>query len=304
MDRIGEGAVDPPSPDILLAFIPAAFNSPEEVDRTGTESSESISQSELDSVNFAECLLAASQSIEDEYRASQSQSIPSKASQEPSQPVHPMNPEEARIVNAHSAFLDKARQFDRRRGPGREGLEDATTKLLRLLQIRGQSVFKDVYTSVDIDYRRAYDILNVLLSTDLIKKKGFRMDSSQPYQIFDDKEPVGRFCEPVDFQSAQIEHDHLVDQIQRAEKASRMMNDPLLNIEACCEDIEEVGSLLKQVNEECGTRLGYAKEARFNPAQIHHPAMEFKDTRPRPAEPLRHDADERAAVEKLPVQPH
>eukprot|EP00013_Stygamoeba_regulata_P010823 CAMPEP_0177678110 /NCGR_PEP_ID=MMETSP0447-20121125/28823_1 /TAXON_ID=0 /ORGANISM="Stygamoeba regulata, Strain BSH-02190019" /LENGTH=179 /DNA_ID=CAMNT_0019187069 /DNA_START=105 /DNA_END=645 /DNA_ORIENTATION=- len=45
----------------------------------------------------------------------------------------------------------------------KEGLEDSTLRIVKLLQRRGRLVFKEIHRDLAIDYRRAYDILNVLL---------------------------------------------------------------------------------------------------------------------------------------------
>ncbi len=59
----------------------------------------------------------------------------------------------------------------------REGLEDSTRKIIELMMKNGEMTFKDIHDTLDLDYRRAYDILNVLLTTPLIHKKGKKRDT-------------------------------------------------------------------------------------------------------------------------------
>ncbi|KAG9390272.1 Transcription factor E2F-like [Carpediemonas membranifera] len=71
----------------------------------------------------------------------------------------------------------------------REGLEDSTRKILELLMQNGEMTFKDIHDTLDLDYRRAYDILNVLLTTPLVQKQGKKRDNKLPY-MFGDGKPV------------------------------------------------------------------------------------------------------------------
>jgi len=54
----------------------------------------------------------------------------------------------------------------------KEGLEDAADRMLSLLQEKGQMNFKQIHKELGLDYRRAYDILNVLTTTPLVSKRG------------------------------------------------------------------------------------------------------------------------------------
>ncbi|KAJ4462832.1 hypothetical protein PAPYR_23 [Paratrimastix pyriformis] len=81
-----------------------------------------------------------------------------------------------------------------RTGKGKEGLEDATMKIVHLLQQHGMMGFKEIHEALKIDYRRAYDILNVLLTTPLLDKKGKKRDSRAPY-VYQDGIPLSEPCE-------------------------------------------------------------------------------------------------------------
>ncbi|KAJ4454785.1 hypothetical protein PAPYR_10433 [Paratrimastix pyriformis] len=76
----------------------------------------------------------------------------------------------------------------------KDGLEECTKQILRFLQTRGRATFKEIHEALEIDYRRAYDILNVLMTTPLIRKEGKKRDPGQPY-IYVDGTPLR---EPVD----------------------------------------------------------------------------------------------------------
>ncbi|KAJ3429173.1 transcription factor e2f [Anaeramoeba flamelloides] len=67
----------------------------------------------------------------------------------------------------------------------KETLEQCTLRILSLLQKRGQVPFKDIFTELGIGYRRAYDILNVLLTTPLVSKKGKKRENKIPYVFLD-----------------------------------------------------------------------------------------------------------------------
>lgn len=82
---------------------------------------------------------------------------------------------------------------EHRHGTRKEGLEDSTARIIRLLQMRGKLPFKEIHSELTIDYRRAYDILNVLLTTPLVTKHGKKRENKLPY-VFQDgvalNEPV------------------------------------------------------------------------------------------------------------------
>ncbi|KAL0224016.1 hypothetical protein P9112_003406 [Eukaryota sp. TZLM1-RC] len=63
----------------------------------------------------------------------------------------------------------------------REGLEETTQRILRLAQVKGSVLFKDLHNILDIDYRRAYDILNILQTTPLIHKGSTKVDGQYPF---------------------------------------------------------------------------------------------------------------------------
>ncbi|KAL0222496.1 hypothetical protein RCL1_002350 [Eukaryota sp. TZLM3-RCL] len=72
--------------------------------------------------------------------------------------------------------------------PGkREGLEETTQRIIQLAQSKGSILFKDIHQILNIDYRRAYDILNVLQTTPIIVKTGKKRDNQQPYHWADGK---------------------------------------------------------------------------------------------------------------------
>ncbi|KAL0248114.1 hypothetical protein GEMRC1_003350 [Eukaryota sp. GEM-RC1] len=76
----------------------------------------------------------------------------------------------------------------------REGLEETTTRILRFAQTRGTVFFKDLNRDLDIDYRRAYDILNILQTTPLISKLDKKVDGQHPFIWCDGK----ALAEPID----------------------------------------------------------------------------------------------------------
>lgn len=78
----------------------------------------------------------------------------------------------------------------------KEGLEEATVKLLKLLQTRGPMLFQEIVDELALDYRRVYDILNVLCTTVLVVKRGKKRDHTR-YHFFDGKQ----LPEPVDIKS-------------------------------------------------------------------------------------------------------
>ncbi|KAJ3430654.1 transcription factor e2f6 [Anaeramoeba flamelloides] len=91
----------------------------------------------------------------------------------------------------------------------KESIEHCTIRILRLLQKRGKMVFKDIFTELGIGYRRAYDILNVLLTTPLVHKPGKKRESKMPY-IYLDGEPlpevvdVVNILEQIEYEESQI----------------------------------------------------------------------------------------------------
>ncbi|KAJ3437085.1 transcription factor e2f [Anaeramoeba flamelloides] len=103
----------------------------------------------------------------------------------------------------------------------KESIEHCTIRILRLLQKRGKMVFKDIFTELGIGYRRAYDILNVLLTTPLVHKPGKKRESKMPY-IYLDGEPlpevvdVVNILEQIEYEEKQI--DVLSNYVDRLEE--------------------------------------------------------------------------------------
>lgn len=83
----------------------------------------------------------------------------------------------------------------------REGLEESTSRILQFLQTRGKMPFKDIHKELTIDYRRAYDILNVLLTTPLVTRTGKKRENKLPY-VYSDGKPLS---EPVSIDRLAIE---------------------------------------------------------------------------------------------------
>ncbi|KAJ6249155.1 hypothetical protein M0813_01755 [Anaeramoeba flamelloides] len=84
-----------------------------------------------------------------------------------------------------------------------------TKKNTKIKKERGKMVFKDIFTELGIGYRRAYDILNVLLTTPLVHKPGKKRESKMPY-IYLDGEPlpevvdVVNILEQIEYEESQI----------------------------------------------------------------------------------------------------
>jgi len=76
----------------------------------------------------------------------------------------------------------------------KEGLEESAARIISLLQTKGKMIFKDIHETLSIDYRRAYDILNILLTTTLITKMGKKRENKLPF-VYQDGNPLP---EPVE----------------------------------------------------------------------------------------------------------
>jgi hypothetical protein len=63
----------------------------------------------------------------------------------------------------------------------KEGLEESSARIIKLLQSRGKMIFKEIHETLSIDYRRAYDILNILQTTSLITKTGKKRENKLPF---------------------------------------------------------------------------------------------------------------------------
>ncbi|KAJ3423448.1 transcription factor e2f [Anaeramoeba flamelloides] len=124
--------------------------------------------------------------------------------------------------------------------PKKETLEECTIRTLELLQLRGQMVFKDIFTELGIGYRRAYDILNVLLTTPLLTKKGKKRESNMPY-VYLDGEPlpenvdVRNVLEQIESEEQQIKV--LTKYIQRLEE--ELENDELSDLQQLLEEFNQ-----------------------------------------------------------------
>ncbi|KAJ3430968.1 transcription factor e2f [Anaeramoeba flamelloides] len=124
--------------------------------------------------------------------------------------------------------------------PKKETLEECTIRTLELLQLRGQMVFKDIFTELGIGYRRAYDILNVLLTTPLLTKKGKKRESNMPY-VYLDGEPlpenvdVRNVLEQIESEEQQI--NVLTKYIQRLEE--ELENDELSDLQQLLDEFNQ-----------------------------------------------------------------
>eukprot|EP00767_Chilomastix_cuspidata_P005407 gnl/Chilomastix_cuspidata/5626.p1 GENE.gnl/Chilomastix_cuspidata/5626~~gnl/Chilomastix_cuspidata/5626.p1 ORF type:complete len:107 (+),score=9.73 gnl/Chilomastix_cuspidata/5626:141-461(+) len=67
-----------------------------------------------------------------------------------------------------------------KRSRRREGLKVTTQRVMSLLQTNGPSNFQDIHGTMDIDYRRVYDVLNVLTSTKIVRKTHPRLAIGVP----------------------------------------------------------------------------------------------------------------------------
>jgi len=73
-------------------------------------------------------------------------------------------------------------------------------------------IFKEIHETLSIDYRRAYDILNILQTTSLITKTGKKRENKMPY-IYQDGVPIP---ESVDLRD-------MVDDIRKEEETNRIL---------------------------------------------------------------------------------
>jgi hypothetical protein len=61
---------------------------------------------------------------------------------------------------------------------------------------RGRMTFEDIRELAQLDYRRVYDIMNVLQTTPLISKEGRKRDADKPF-LFGDGTPLGTGLPPL-----------------------------------------------------------------------------------------------------------
>jgi predicted transcriptional regulator len=113
-------------------------------------------------------------------------------------------------VNNHNKpialFDDVPQEKSRKKAPKdtlkkKEGLEESSLRIISLLQTKGKMIFKDIHETLSIDYRRAYDILNILQTTGLITKTGKKRENKMPY-VYQDGAPLS---EPVDLRDLLFE---------------------------------------------------------------------------------------------------
>ena len=72
------------------------------------------------------------------------------------QSIYKYNPPQAIPSNAVPAKKPKRGSDPMKK---KEGLEESSVRIIGLLQTRGKMIFKDIHETLNIDYRRAYDIL-------------------------------------------------------------------------------------------------------------------------------------------------
>jgi len=94
----------------------------------------------------------------------------------------------------------------------KEGLEESSLKIISLLQKKGKMIFKDIHETLAIDYRRAYDILNILQTTALIVRTGKKRENKMPY-VYQDGSCLE---DPVDLRD-------LLDDLKQEEETNRIM---------------------------------------------------------------------------------
>mmetsp|Transcript_23236 Transcript_23236/g.39957 ORF Transcript_23236/g.39957 Transcript_23236/m.39957 type:complete len:200 (+) Transcript_23236:41-640(+) len=111
----------------------------------------------------------------------------------------------------------------------REGLEEATVRIIRLLQTKGRLLFKDLHEMLALDYRRAYDILNVLVTTPLVSKMGKKRENKLPY-MFRNGDALP---EPVDL-------DNLVPQILEEQQAINTIQRRISRLEEALNDTSKL----------------------------------------------------------------
>ncbi|GKT26383.1 hypothetical protein ADUPG1_013341 [Aduncisulcus paluster] len=94
-----------------------------------------------------------------------------------------------RSISDPSAAFKTQKPITKRGSRSKMGLEDWTKSILSYLQRRGQASFKQIHEDLGIDYRRLYDILNVLCTSPMVHKVGKKRDPEAPF-VFGDGTPL------------------------------------------------------------------------------------------------------------------
>ncbi|KAG9390541.1 hypothetical protein J8273_7892 [Carpediemonas membranifera] len=205
--------------EALAQFLSQMASGPEEAaDKTSKTATDPLSM-----------LLAASQDIDKEEQLEVQANLGRRLKEKEEKkrvivPNNPLSDEEHAVVFRRNRYLNPV-TANKRRYSTREGLEESTVKIVRMLMIRGKSMFKEVFSNIGIDYRRAYDILNVLLSTPLITKLGPPFESNHPYQCLTADTPVC-IVDPIDIETGEDEAVAVMDQFN----VHRRMHDVLHNM--------------------------------------------------------------------------
>ncbi|KAL0236922.1 hypothetical protein PCE1_000319 [Barthelona sp. PCE] len=99
------------------------------------------------------------------------------------------------------------------------GLEQITKRILAIMQTSGRVSFKEIHNELGLDYRRAYDIINVLLTTPLVSKQSStRRHSENPF-VYSDGIPMPEATDVstlmTDIETVQKNIYNLNDQIKK-----------------------------------------------------------------------------------------
>jgi len=129
----------------------------------------------------------------------------------------------------------------------KEGLEESAQRIISLLQTRGKMIFKDIHETLGIDYRRAYDILNILLTTTLISKMGKKRENKLPF-IYQDGTALP---EPVELRD-------VLSEAQREEDQNTILKHRIALLEEELEKEEATPKFFSQLKERDPTAAGDA----------------------------------------------
>jgi len=112
--------------------------------------------------------------------------------------------------NNNNASIDKTKKKKIETLKKKEGLEESSVRIINLLQEKGKMVFKDIHETLGIDYRRAYDILNILLTTSLVTKTGKKRENKLPF-IYQDGVPLPEAVELKDILGEVAKEEEKID---------------------------------------------------------------------------------------------
>jgi len=134
--------------------------------------------------------------------------------------------------------IDKAKKKKIETLKKKEGLEESSIRIINLLQEKGKMVFRDIHETLGIDYRRAYDILNILLTTSLVTKTGKKRENKLPF-IYQDGIPMQETVELRD----------ILGEIAREEEKNRIAEQRIALLEAALASNEPTDRVLAQLKE-------------------------------------------------------